>query len=224
MKQIAIIMFLESAIGSTLLFAASIAGRVLDPSGAAVAGVQVRLIKEDDSRDWSSSSSTDGRYEFSSLLPSRYELQVMAPGFAFFRRPLFLNSENEALAFDATLRLGEIQERMTVKAVGTPKPTVATQPTRIRVGGNVQASKIVHKVNPEYPAEAKLERRQGTVTFRAIIGRDGSIIDLVTLNAAHSILAEAAESAVRQWKYRPTLLNGNPVEVITAIDINFTLN
>jgi TonB family protein len=96
-------------------------------------------------------------------------------------------------------------------------------PQRIRVGGNVQAANIVEKVVPKYPPEAKEQRIQGTVRFTATIGKDGHVISL-DLVSGEPILADAAREAVQQWVYKPTLLNGEPVEVVTQIDVNFTLS
>lgn len=96
-------------------------------------------------------------------------------------------------------------------------------PRRIRVGGNVQAANLIKKVTPAYPPLAKQARIQDTVRFEVIIAKDGSIENL-RLVSGHPLLVPSAVEAVRQWQYKPTLLNGNPVEVITQIDINFTLS
>lgn len=93
---------------------------------------------------------------------------------------------------------------------------------RLRVGGNVQAVNLINKVTPAYPPLAKQARIQGTVSFAAVIGTDGAIKDL-TLISGHPLLIPAATDAVKQWVYKPTLLNGQPVEVETQIDVNFTL-
>ena len=95
--------------------------------------------------------------------------------------------------------------------------------TRIRVGGNVQQANLIRKITPVYPALAKQARVQGQVRFTAIIGRDGAIQNLQVISG-HPLLIPAAQDAVRQWQYRPTLLNGEPVEVVTQIDVNFTLS
>jgi protein TonB len=100
-----------------------------------------------------------------------------------------------------------------------PKPVA---PQRIRVGGNVQQAKLVNQPKPVYPPLAKQARIQGTVRFNAIIGRDGAIANLQVVSG-HPLLVPAALEAVRQWRYQPTLLNGEPVEVVTQIDVNFTL-
>ena len=101
-----------------------------------------------------------------------------------------------------------------------PKPQT---PQRIRVGGNVQAANLLRKVVPVYPPLAKQARIQGTVRFTAVIGKDGTIQNLQVITG-HPLLQQAAMDAVRQWQYRPTLLNGEPVEVVTTIDVNFTLS
>lgn len=96
-------------------------------------------------------------------------------------------------------------------------------PQRIRVGGNVQAANLVKRIAPVYPPLAKQARIQGTVRFTAIIGKDGTVQDL-KLISGHPLLVAAAQEAVKQWQYKPTLLSGEPVEVITQIDVNFTLS
>jgi protein TonB len=103
-----------------------------------------------------------------------------------------------------------------------PKPKAApTAP--IRVGGNVQQANLISQPKPQYPPLAKAARVQGTVKFQATISKDGSIQDLQLLGGP-PLLVQAAQQAVLQWKYRPTLLNGEPVEVITTIDVNFSLS
>jgi TonB family protein len=101
-----------------------------------------------------------------------------------------------------------------------PPPTEGVK--RLRIGGNVQSAKIISKVTPKYPPLAKQARVQGTVRYNVLISKEGSIRQMELVNG-HPLLVEAATPAVQQWQYSPTLLNGEPVEVITAIDVNFTL-
>jgi len=101
-----------------------------------------------------------------------------------------------------------------------PKPK---GPDRIRVGGNVQAAKLVRQPKPVYPPLAKQARIQGVVKFTAVIGKDGAIQNLQMISG-HPLLVQAATEAVKQWVYQPTLLNGEAVEVVTQIDVNFTLS
>jgi TonB family protein len=103
-----------------------------------------------------------------------------------------------------------------------PPGANTTKPGAIRVGGNVQATNLVAKVDPVYPPLALQARIQGTVRFNTVIGKDGHIENL-TLISGHPLLVGASQQAVQQWVYKPTLLNGQPVEVISTIDVNFSL-
>jgi len=105
---------------------------------------------------------------------------------------------------------------------------VAVSPTKppskpVQVGGDVQAAKLIRKVMPVYPALGRQARVSGTVRLQGIIGKDGSIQQLQVLSGP-PLLINAALDAVRQWLYRPTLLNGEPVEVIAPIDVIFHLS
>lgn len=100
-----------------------------------------------------------------------------------------------------------------------PKPTQS----RIRQGGAVTAASLVNRVNPVYPPLARQTRISGTVRLHAIISKDGSVQQLEVISG-HPLLVQSALDAVRQWRYRPTLLNGEPVEVDTTIDVIFSLN
>ncbi|MFY9790230.1 MAG: TonB family protein [Candidatus Sulfotelmatobacter sp.] len=100
-------------------------------------------------------------------------------------------------------------------------PKVAT-PQRVRVSAGVTSGLLIRKVNPTYPPLARQARISGTVVLRAVISKDGSIENL-SLVSGHPMLAPAAIEAVKQWKYKPYLLNGEPVEVDTEIQVNFTL-
>lgn len=102
-----------------------------------------------------------------------------------------------------------------------PPPPKPTQ-TRIRVGGNVQAASLTHKVDPVYPQIAKTAHVSGTVVLHAIIAKDGTIQQLEYVSGP-PLLMRAAMDAVREWRYKPTLLNGEAVEVDTTIQVVFTL-
>jgi protein TonB len=103
--------------------------------------------------------------------------------------------------------------------VAAPKPAT---PTRIRMGGDVEAARLIHEVQPEYPVLARDARIGGTVRLRAIIARDGKVEDL-SLVSGQPLLVDAAMDAVKQWLYKPTYLNGSPVEVSTEVDVHFRL-
>ncbi len=82
---------------------------------------------------------------------------------------------------------------------------------------------MIFHPQPEYPPLAKMARIQGTVRLEAIISKDGTIQDLKAVTG-HPLLVKSAMDAVARWRYQPTLLNGEPVEVVTEVDVNFTLS
>lgn len=104
-------------------------------------------------------------------------------------------------------------------APAPPKPVQQ----RIRQGGAVQAALLVNKVQPIYPPLARQTRISGTVRLHAIISKTGQVEQLEVISG-HPLLVRAAMDAVQQWRYKPTLLNGEPVEVDTTIDVIFSLN
>jgi protein TonB len=96
-------------------------------------------------------------------------------------------------------------------------------PSRVRVGGAVEAAKIIEQPQPVYPVVCVQGRIQGTVILHAVIGQDGRVVELEAISG-HPLLALAALDAVRRWRYSPTLLNSTPVEVETTITVNFVLD
>jgi len=100
-------------------------------------------------------------------------------------------------------------------------PKVAT-PQRVRVSAGVTEGLLIHKVQPTYPPLARSARIQGQVVLQAVIGKDGTIQGLHAVSG-HPMLTPAAIDAVKQWRYKPYFLNGEPVEVDTQITVNFTL-
>jgi TonB family protein len=95
-------------------------------------------------------------------------------------------------------------------------------PMRIRVGGKVQEANLIQRVDPVYPPLALEARIQGTVRFNVTISKDGTIANLQVVSG-HPMLVQSALEAAKQWVYKPTLLNGAPVEVTTTLDVSFAL-
>jgi protein TonB len=100
-----------------------------------------------------------------------------------------------------------------------PVPKPANKPIRI---ASMEASQLIYKVQPAYPPLARTTHIQGEVQFTAVISKSGAIEHLQLVHG-HPMLVHAAEEAILQWRYKPTLLNGEPVEVITEITVHFTL-
>jgi protein TonB len=109
--------------------------------------------------------------------------------------------------------------------VAAPKvpaaPTVAQE--RIQVDSEVQESKLLVMIKPQYPMLAMQARIQGKVRLAAIIDKDGKITELKVVSG-HALLVDSALAAIKQWRYRPTFLHGEPVEVATQIIVDFHLN
>ena len=104
-----------------------------------------------------------------------------------------------------------------------PPPPPKVEIKRIRVGGNVISAMAISRPRPIYPPLARQARIQGTVRLEAEISKMGTIESLKVISG-HPLLVQSALDAVRQWRYKPTILNGEPVPVATTIDVNFTLS
>jgi periplasmic protein TonB len=117
---------------------------------------------------------------------------------------------------------GGIPGQGIIGAASLPPPPKAPQPTRIKQGGNVTAASIISQTRPVYPPLARQARIQGSVVLHAIIDKDGRVAQLEVVSG-HPLLVQAALNAVKEWRYKPTLLNGEPVEVDTQITVTFTM-
>jgi periplasmic protein TonB len=113
---------------------------------------------------------------------------------------------------------GSVLEMMKPVAPPPAKPTVQ----KLRVSSGVAEGMLIHQVKPQYPAAAKLARVEGRVLLQAVIGKDGAIENLHAISG-HPLLVSAAIDAVKQWRYKPYFLNGEPMEVETQIVVNFLL-
>ena len=109
-----------------------------------------------------------------------------------------------------------------MSSVPSAVPKAAT-PQRVRVSQGVSQGLLIHKVQPTYPPLARQARIQGSVILQALIGKDGTIQNLHVVSG-HPMLTNAALEAVKEWKYKPYYLNGEPVEVETTINVNFSLS
>jgi len=121
---------------------------------------------------------------------------------------------------------GGVFSELLNKASSVPvlaKSPVPTPVKRMRIASRVAEANLIHDVPPQYPLEAGRARIEGTVVLMAVIGTDGSVKD-VRLESGLPLLAQAAIDAVKQWRYKPYMIDGEPVEVDSRITINFTLS
>ncbi len=107
-------------------------------------------------------------------------------------------------------------------ALGMMIATGAGAQEKVRVASELQQAKLLSSSMPLYPVLAKRGRVEGTVRLTATIDKEGKVEKLETVSG-HPILEQAAVEAVKKWRYRPTILNGEPVEVVTTIDVVFKL-
>jgi TonB family protein len=205
-------------------------GSIHDPSGAGVANATIIMSNHAaDTIDMltMTTSDRDGNFSFKALPAGEYELKVMKRGFEPFRLPQVTLESGRDFSQSITLQIGAIMEEVEVVPNGTtkPLPSGATgKPSRIRVGGDIEAPHRITKVQPIYPESARSAGVSGTVILHAIISMEGKPLSLRVMNSQiDPDLARSAVEAVSQWRYSPTLLNGEPIEVDTTIMVNFSL-
>jgi len=203
----------------------SISGVVRDPSSAVIPDATVTAVSLDRHTRITVHTGADGTYEFPTFPAGRYRLEVTMEGFAFTQTPEFELKPPEKVHQDVVMELGALSEQVVV--YGHPsanaRPAPAPAPRRIRVGGSVQAAKLMNRVMPAYPEDAQKRGAEGTVFLQAVIGMEGQVLSLKPINDADPEFVKAAMDAVQQWHYQPTLLNGEPVEVVTTITVAFRL-
>ena len=233
--------------------AGAIAGTVLDGSGAVVPGARVTVLLTGTDRKEFTSTNATGRFTLRPVPDGTYGVTVAASGFALYKLEGIQVKGGAPADLQVVLNIGTMREAMEVNggnsapprgvvggvpggmqppippvpgaASAAAAPAPPAMPQRIRVGGNLQYARMTKKVNPAYPPDCKAEGIEGTVALRATIGRDGGVLNLERINElVDARLAQAAIDAVQQWRYQPTLLNGQPVEVVTEIEVNFTLS
>ena len=203
----------------------ALAGVVQDASGARVPNCRVVAKNQDGSNQEMTRANAAGEYQFGSIPSGNYMLEFAAPGFALKRMEATVTS-GQAARLDASLEMGTVSEMITVRGQKPPTvaPRTASAPQRIRVGGNVQPVRLLRQTKPQYPADLQQLGIEGTVIIRAVISKDGEVLSPKVVNTVDSRLAQIALDAFRQWRYQPSLLNGEPVETVTTVTIDFTLN
>jgi len=203
----------------------NIVGRITDPTGAVVARVQVIALNWDARATLATTSSLDGSFAFNNTPAGSYSIEVRAGGFAVSRMDNLIVVNGGTLQADAKLVVGAVGEKIEVVPPGTPpRQAVAVKPAvPIRVGGNVQAAKLIQQVNPIYPAGMQAQGVEGTVVLAAVVSKEGAPLSLKVQKSAGSAFDEAALNAVEKSRYQPTLLNGEPIEVLTTITVDFKL-
>jgi TonB family protein len=205
---------------------APLSGTIYDVTGGVMPGVEVTLVDANQMR-WAVTSNASGRFELPPVGAGRYVLEATLAGFRALRQEFELRDARDwDRAF--TLQVGAVQETIRIRTSRAALPKqlkasgAAAQP--VRVGGNIRAPRKVKDVRPIYPAAMREAGLTGLVPLEAVIGRDGTVSSVRVLSAqVHPDFAIAAVDAVRQWLFTPTLLNGEPVEVVMTVSVQFDL-
>lgn len=215
-------------------------GSISDPSGMPIANATIALDNHKTNQVQMTTSDQEGKYTFVGLPSGEYELRVMKEGFAELRATIVTIGSGHEAPQNITLQVSPMNEAIDVVVPGGVKEGVkggieggvsgglktndSAKMIRLRIGGEVQSAKIVEKVPPVYPDKARTAGIDGTVILHAVIGMDGRPLSLKVMNnQIDPDLARAAVEAVSKWRYRPTLLNGEPIEVDTTVMVNFKL-
>src|SRR5256885_2068350 len=153
-------------------------------------------------------------------------MKALKRGFEEYKAPQVVLEPGREASQNFTLRVAAVMEEVDVVAAGTDKPLPASgtfgKPSRVRVGGDVEAAKRANLVTPGYPAPAQAAGIHGTVILHAFGGMAGTPLSRRVSNSEiDPELARPAVEAVSKWPYRPSLLNGEPFEVDTPIMVNF---
>jgi TonB family protein len=225
-SMLAVLLPIASVVVQAQADRGSLAGVVMDPSGARVPGTRVTANHRGGTNKETTRSNAAGEYRFNAVPAGEYVLEFGSPGFALTKVAAAV-AAGQTARVDATLELGSVSELITI--AGQKPPTVTPNETgtreRIRVGGNVQPVKLIRQVRPDYPADLQQLGVQGTVVIRAVISKDGDVLSPQVVSAsADARLAQLALDAVKQWRYQPSLLNGQPVETATTVTIDFALD
>jgi TonB family protein len=208
----------------------ALAGIVTDPSGARVPGCAITIKNLDGSDQEGTKANGAGEYGFASIPAGRYTIEVSARGFKMSQQEGVVMAGMASRA-DVALAIGNVSEVVTIRAT---RPSTAPSPSaarpmgtqeRIPIGGNVQMARLIRQPKAVYPEELKQQGISGVVMIQAVISKTGELINPKVINTdVNLLLAQAALDAVQQWRYQPTLLNGEPVEVATKIDVAFELD
>jgi TonB family protein len=214
-------------VGAQVAGPAALEGFVYDSSGGVLPGVEMALVNEQGVK-WTTPTDGTGRFEFAPVGAGKYVLEAVIPGFKTFKQDIVLEREKDWKKV-LTLQLGSLEETISVTARRPRNPVAAAAPGastgRVRVGGNIKVPAKVFNVSPVYPESMREAGLEGVVKLDVLIGVDG-IVDSVRIVSAqvHPDFAKAASAAVKQWKFTPTLLNGQPVEVEMTASISFSLS
>lgn len=213
---------------------ASLSGSVADQLGGAVSGVTLTLAHRETGQKYEVRSNAVGAFEFVGLIAGEYDLESKMPGFRSATGRVMVSGKN--LRQDVQLRVGSLEETITVVASAEPRPADAPQTPQVRTGtapapkacetspagGRIAQPRKIADARPIYPANLGAAKIDGVIVLDALIGPDGTVREVSGVDpTAHPDLVHAAIEAVRLWRYTPTLLNCVPIDVAMKVTVNF---
>lgn len=199
-----------------------ISGTVVDPSRARIPNVQI-TVADQDTKDTIAIATTDLKGDFAIEIPAAQKVQLTFRTEGF-RPAVVNNAQSGQPPMTITLMLGSVNETVTIVAgslPGSSAPAPKVQP--IRIGGNVQVSKLIRRVEPIYPVEARQQGIEGVVMIEVYVGLEGEVLSTRVVKGI-PLLDDAAVAAVRQWRYTPCLLNGEPQLWPATVTLIFKLD
>ena len=201
-------------------------GRVTDTLGGVLPGVSVTVSAAGAAAPRTVLSNARGQFELAQLSAGEYNLTLSLPGFRTARGSVSVKAGvRSAVTFEMTI--GSVATELSVRA---PAPVAVTQPpppagvnaaTPVRVGGEIREPRKTVDVKPVYPEDANAAGVEGDVYIEAVITREGTIAGARVVQGV-PLLNQAALAAVRQWRYTPTLLNGQPTEAFMTVKVSFS--
>ena len=209
-----------------------ISGTIYDPTGALVPRAKVTATNTDDGVQTSRVTDNSGTYSISPLPPGPYNVEIQAKGFQRMLQENVHVKPGQTVGLNLKLTVGAAAQTLTVtgKPIAAappppPPPPVAAGAAKPagpqRISSGVMQGLAISQPQPVYPDEAKAQHVQGVVVLHARIAKDGTVKDLQLISGPPALVVSAID-AVRQWKYKPYLLNGEPTEVDTTVNINYT--
>ena len=202
----------------------TVAAVVVDPSGAAVPGALV-FLKPAAGGAIERKSADNGTASFAGIGGGLYALEVHARGFRVASSSLEVLPGTGPLLRKVSLELGHMSETIGVEADrpagAPPRQAVAEGPSN--KGGQTEMPKLVKMTHPVYPPEAKAAGIEGSVVLQVVITKEGNPSSVKAISSPADSLSQSATAAVKEWKWEPAKLNGEPVEVVSDVTINFEL-
>lgn len=208
-------------------------GAVYDSSGGLLTQVALTLTGGQGSPRETTTDAA-GRFRFDEVPPGRYVIDASVVGFRLLRQEMDLR---QAADWERAvmLEVGQLNEVITVTTsrIAGPRPSSPSSssssssaaPVRTRIGGDIREPSKIANTAPIYPDAMREAGKEGVVPMEAVIGRDGAVTSVRVLSAQiHPDFAIAAADAVRKWRYAPTLLNGEPIEVMVTVTVTFALS